>query len=222
VRSAVVKLKLPPARSSDECRSAAATLLEDTTATAWSGQYQCWNDSLPGAQDVWPGDAIEIALPRESLQVTATVREVKIQFLSTGEECSQYTIGFANDAAQQLSFSLGATARKPALSYSTEIAGTSVPCLPGAAITSVQAASLVIDAGMAPVAGGGFEVRLKDEGWGANVDRNLLGRFTTETFTVPKLATSQNYFLRISMVQLRRTIHDLRLSCTWTTNHDAI
>jgi hypothetical protein len=197
VRSAVVKLKLPPARSSDECRSAAATLLEDTTATAWSGQYQCWNDSLPGAQDVWPGDAIEIALPRESLQVTATVREVKIQFLSTGEECSQYTIGFANDAAQQLSFSLGATARKPALSYSTEIAGTSVPCLPGAEITSVQYGSVVIDAGMTPVVNGGFEVRLKDEGWGANVDRNLLGRFTTETFTVPKLATSQNYFLRM-------------------------
>ena len=89
VRSAVMKLKLPPARSSDECRSAATTLLEDTTATAWSGQYRCWNDSLP--QDVWPGDAMQIALPRESLQVTATVREVKIEFVSVGEECSEYT-----------------------------------------------------------------------------------------------------------------------------------
>jgi hypothetical protein len=197
MRSAVVKLKLPLARSSDECRRAAATLLEDTTATAWSGQYQCWNDSLPGAQDIWPGDVMAIALPSQSLQVTATVREVKIQFVSMGEECSQYTIEFANDAAQQLSFSLGATTRKPALSYSTEIAGTSVPCLPGAEITSVQYGSVVIDTGMAPIAGGGFEVRLKDEGWGANVDRNLLGRFTTETFTAPKLATSQDYFLRM-------------------------
>ena len=197
VRGTIVKLKLPPARTSDECRSAAATLLEDTTATAWSGQYQCWNNSLPVAQDVWPGDAIQIALPRQSLQVTATVREVKIQFLSVGEECSQYTIEFANDAAQQLSFSLGTTTEKLPLSNSTEIAGTSVPCLPGAAITSVQEASLVIDAGMAPVAGGGFEVRLKDEGWGANEDRNLLGRFTTETFTVPMLATSQDNFLRM-------------------------
>jgi hypothetical protein len=197
MRSAVVKLKLPPARSSDECRSAAAILLEDTTAAAWSGQYQCWNDSLPGAQDIWPGDAMAIALPSQSLQVTATVREVKIQFVNMGEEGSQYTIDFANDAAQQLSFSLGMTARKPTLSYSTEIAGTSVPCLPGAEITSVQYGSVVIDAGMAPVAGGGFELRLKDEGWGANVDRNLLGRFTTETFTAPKLATSQDYFLRM-------------------------
>jgi hypothetical protein len=197
VRGTIVKLKLPAARTSDECRSAAATLLEDTTATAWSGQYQCWGDSLPGAQDVWPGDAIEITLPRQSLQVAATVREVKIQFISVGEECSQYTIEFANDAAQHLSFSLGTTTEKLPLSNSTEIAGTSVPCLPGAAITSVQDASLVIDAGMAPVAGGGFEVRLKDEGWGANVDRNLLGRFTTETFTVPKLSTSQDNFLRM-------------------------
>jgi len=53
-------------------RRAAATLLEDTTATAWSGQYQCWNDSLPGAQDIWPGDVMAIALPSQSLQVTAT------------------------------------------------------------------------------------------------------------------------------------------------------
>jgi hypothetical protein len=140
---------------------------------------------------------MEIALPSQSLQVIATVREVKIQFVSMGEECSQYTIDFANDAAQQLSFALGVTARKPTLSYPTKIAGTSVPCLPGAEITSVQYGSVVIDAGKAPVAGGGFEVRLKDEGWGANVDRNLLGRFTTETFTAPKLATSQDYFLRM-------------------------
>jgi hypothetical protein len=196
VRGAVVRLELPPARSSDECRGAATTLLEDTTATAWSGQYQCWSDSLQGVQDVWPGDAIEIALPQSS-QVTAIVREVKIQFLGMGEQCSQYTIEFSNDAAQQLGFALGTTKRKPALSYSTEIAGASVPCLPSAEITSIQYASVVIDAGMAPVAGGGFEVRLKDEGWGANVDRNLLGRFTTETFTVIKMATSQDYFLRM-------------------------
>ena len=195
VRSAVMKLKLPPARSSDECRSAATTLLEDTTATAWSGQYRCWNDSLP--QDVWPGDALQIALPRESLQVTATVREVKIELVSVGEEWSEYSIGFANDAAEQLSFSVGAAADKTAVSYSSEIVNTTVPCLPDAAVTAVQNGSIAINAGMVPLAGGGFEVRLKDEGWGANVDRNLLGRFTTENFTVPQLATSQDCFVRM-------------------------
>jgi hypothetical protein len=197
VRSAVMKLKLPPARSSDECRSAATALLEDTTATAWSGRYQCWNDSLPGGQDVWPGDALQIALPRESSQVSATVREVKIQLVDVREECSQYCIEFANDAAEPLSFSVGATADKTAVSYSTEIVNTTVPCLPDAVITSVQNGSITINAGTAPVVGGGFEVRLKDEGWGANVDRNLLGRFTTENFTVPQLATSQDCFVRM-------------------------
>ncbi len=172
---------------------------------------------MPGVQDVWPGDAIAIALPRQSLQVSATVREVKIQFLSVGEECSQYTIEFANDAAQQLSFSLGTTTQKIPLSTSTEIAGTSVPCLPDAEITSVQATSLVIDAGMAPVAGGGFEVRLKDEGWGANVDRNLLGRFTTETLPCQSYRRRRTTSCGCSTVQLRRIIRDLPLSCMWTT-----
>ncbi len=197
MRSAVTKLKLPPARTSDECRSAAATLLEDTTAAAWSGQYRCWSDLLPGAQDVWPGDAVQISLPGQSLQVAATVREVKIQFISVAEEFSQYAIDFANDAAQQLSFSVEAAGSKTAVSFSTEILNSAVPCLPGAEITSVQNGSIVIDAGMAPVTGGGFEVRLKDEGWGANVSRNLLGRFTTEVFTVPQLATSQDCFVRM-------------------------
>ena len=92
---------------------------------------------------------------------------------------------------------MGAAADKTAVSYSSEIVNTTVPCLPDAAVTAVQNGSIAIDAGMAPLAGGGFEVRLKDEGWGANVDRNLLGRFTTENFTVPQLATSQDCFVRM-------------------------
>jgi hypothetical protein len=41
------------------------------------------------------------------------------------------------------------------------------------------------------------EVRTNDFGWGQANDRNLLGRFTTQTFTLPRVARTQNYFLRL-------------------------
>jgi hypothetical protein len=41
------------------------------------------------------------------------------------------------------------------------------------------------------------EVRMHDYGWGVSNDRNLLGRFTTQTFSLSRLARTQNYFLRL-------------------------
>jgi len=33
--------------------------------------------------------------------------------------------------------------------------------------------------------------------WGSANDRNLLGRFSTQTFSLARLARTQNYFLRL-------------------------
>src|SRR5208337_911029 len=41
------------------------------------------------------------------------------------------------------------------------------------------------------------EVRAHDYGWGAANDRNLLGRFSSQTFSLPRLARTENYFLRL-------------------------
>jgi len=54
-----------------------------------------------------------------------------------------------------------------------------------------------VDAGLAPGTGYGIEVRAHDYGWGVANDRNLLGRFSTRTFTLPRLARTQNYFMRL-------------------------
>ena len=40
------------------------------------------------------------------------------------------------------------------------------------------------------------EVRWSDAGWGPYNDQNPAGRFTTQTFTLPRLAKVQDYFLR--------------------------
>jgi hypothetical protein len=39
-------------------------------------------------------------------------------------------------------------------------------------------------------------VRWSDSGWGPGNDRNLVGRFSIQTFTVPRLGSAQSYFLR--------------------------
>jgi hypothetical protein len=41
------------------------------------------------------------------------------------------------------------------------------------------------------------EVRIHDYGWGIANDQNLLGRFSAESFTLPRMARTQNYFLRL-------------------------
>jgi hypothetical protein len=40
------------------------------------------------------------------------------------------------------------------------------------------------------------EVRWSDDGWGSENNRNLVGRFTNEAFTVPRLAQVQDSYLR--------------------------
>jgi hypothetical protein len=63
-------------------------------------------------------------------------------------------------------------------------------------LTQVTSTTLNVDTGTAPPAGGGIEVRWSDFGWGPDNDRNLVGRFTTQTFTVPRLSKVQTCYLR--------------------------
>jgi hypothetical protein len=68
--------------------------------------------------------------------------------------------------------------------------------LTAAEITATSSTTVTIDAGISPIVGGGFEVRWTDAGWGQGNSRNLAGRFSGQTFTLPRLARIQNYFVR--------------------------
>jgi len=61
----------------------------------------------------------------------------------------------------------------------------------------VTSTTVQVDVEMAPGSNFGIEVRIHDFGFGTANDRNLLGRFTTQTFSLPRLARTQNYFLRL-------------------------
>jgi hypothetical protein len=66
------------------------------------------------------------------------------------------------------------------------------------ATTMVQDTAMQVDAGMAPPAGGGFEVRLKDWEFGVGVDAaDLVLRSPVRSFSIPVAAQLQRFYVRM-------------------------
>jgi hypothetical protein len=199
VRSGVRHIAAPPPRTSAECEIAALALLDDTSQKAWAGEYEVWSDFFPAAgEDVFPGDAMAVQVPSRAADFTAIVREVEWELADLAGERGRYKIRFANDAAEPLGFQFESAKAHPPLARITPgEAGTWVIAdLALAEITAVTSTTVSIDAGADPPAGGGIEVRRADHGWGPEGDRYLVGRFSSRTFTVPRLARTQDYYLR--------------------------
>lgn len=200
VHGVMRRIKQPPARTAADCENAALAILDDSTGVLWDGTYKTWSDFLPGnASDIFPGDALNIAVPSRCANFVATVREVNIALRDLSGDHYVYTLTFANDAAQPLAFQFEAV---PAATLPTidvpqnEVGTTFLSDLSEAEITQISSTTLTIDAGSAPPTGGGFEVRWSDSGWGPDNDRNLVGRFTSPTFTIPRLSKVQDCYLR--------------------------
>jgi hypothetical protein len=200
-RGAVRHVKEPLARTATDCENAALAVLEDGVVVGWTGEYNTWSDFLPGgAQDIFPGDALSVNIPSRGSVFQAIVREVDISMKDLAGEHSVYQIKFANDAASTLSFEFEAAKITTSLDVTAvtnaQVGSVFLGDLTAAAITQVTSTTVSIDAGITPPSGGGFEVRWSDAGWGPDNDRNLVGRFGTQTFTVPRLAQAQTYFLQ--------------------------
>jgi hypothetical protein len=128
------------------------------------------------------------------------VREVEITIRNLEGEHFRYKIKFANDAAKALAFEFEAAKAKISL-FVTQLTNTQVGTmyladLTAAEITQVSSTTVTVNAGLTPVSGGGIEVRWSDSGWGPGNDRNLVGRFTSQTFTIPRLSRVQTCYLR--------------------------
>ena len=179
-------------------------ILDDAVGLAWTGTYQTWSDFLPGAAaDIFPGDGVEVNVPSRNGVFNAIVRAVNIEMVDPADDRGMYIIEFANDLAVPLALQDQSSATTiplqdiPAQLATTQVGSYYLANLTDAQITSVTSTTVEVDAGIAPGSGFGIEVRLHDFGWGAANDRNLLGRFTSETFSLPRLARTQNYFLRL-------------------------
>ena len=199
-RGMVKRLMMPAGRTCVECENAALMLLADGVEERISGECQAWSDSLPGgAEDCFPGEGLELEMPSRGLSGATIIREVEIEVVKAREERSRYTIGFANDGSEPGGFSFE-NANLPAAEVKAlgkeEVGASCIGDLAGAGVTDVSSTQITVDMGCGAPAGGGFEARRSDYGWGEENDRNLAGRFSTRVFTLARLARAQEYYLR--------------------------
>ena len=195
----VRQLKLPLAPTSIDSENAACALLDDAVQPAWLGEYKVFSDLLP-IEDVLPGNAVQVSALSRGAAFTAIVRDVELQVISLADDRSQYTMKFATDADDPIAFKLAAITLTAPLAtiYDTGTPSSSlyIDSLTAAQVTNVIATEITFDSGVVPPAGGGIEARRSDGGWGPSDSGNLAGRFTTQTFTLPRLERVQNYYLR--------------------------
>ena len=204
VRGIVRTMKIPSARTQADCENAALAVLDDAGELAWTGTYQTWSDFLPGgAADIFPGDAVTVNVPSQNAAFTAIVRNVSIDLVDPADDRGMYAIEFANDLATPLGLQDESSATTiplqdmPVRLSTTQVGTYYLADLTNAQITQVTSTTAQVDAGIAPGSGYGIEVRAHDYGWGVANDRNLLGRFNTETFSLARLARAQTYFMRL-------------------------
>ncbi|MGA7156028.1 MAG: hypothetical protein WBY53_04235 [Acidobacteriaceae bacterium] len=194
------KVTLPVARSSEDCESATQAVLAFATSrtAAVAGTYALVNP----AQDIWPGDVLAVT----SAGVTSSllVRSVVATDGGAVPEVKQYKVSFANDWATEwaagiglkLSEEIAADAYLPQTASSAP--GQVLANLQQLTVTSLTDTALQVDAGTAPPAGGGFEVRLKDWEFGAGVDvADLVLRSPVRSFSIPMAAQLQRFYVRM-------------------------
>jgi hypothetical protein len=191
-------VRAPVARSSADCENAAAAVLSFSIdrAAAIAGRYAAVN--LQQSSDVWPGDLISVTVDDGSGTVEAIVRSVTIEDGNCAPEKLSYTIAFANDWAEALSMKLSAAVAADALipQSAASAPGNFLANLQQMTLTSFSTTALQVDAGETPPASGGFEVRRRDGDFGPGVDQDLVLRSSVRSFTIPRAAQSEEYYVR--------------------------
>ena len=203
----------PQARCAEDCESAAQAILSFSTsrAAAATGTYLAVNPPLAGS-DLWPGDVLALSSTGSTLSVIA--RRVSISTQGEAPETLTYHVSFANDWAEGLGIKLSEALPKdallPVLALSLVDSTTGgPPSLPLHTVQSLQQVTvagptggfLTLDTGLAPPAGGGFEVRRYNGGFGTGTSSSKSGdlvlRSPVRTFSVPISAADETFFVRM-------------------------
>ena len=200
VRGSVRDVATPAPRTSTDCEIGALALLDDA-GQGWKGEYQVWSELLPGgAADVFPGDGLAMNVPSRAAPFLAIVCEADLAVLDLAGETVRYTLRFvdAGDPTLDFEFATSSVARTQTLTPIdvTQIGTNYMADLTNAEVTTITSTTVTIDARFTPPPGGGIEVRYSDTAWGSGNNRNLIGRFTSSTFTLPRYGRAQGYFLR--------------------------
>ncbi len=188
------KVLKPAARSSMDCESAASAVLSFSTsrAAAASGTYEAVNPA-----DIWPGDVLAVTSNGQTMSVI--VRRVDIADGMTCPEMLTYRMAFANDWAEGLGLTLSEAIAADALLPLTALSapGNVLANLQLLQVVSATGTALQVDAGTAPPAGGGFEVRRRDGDFGPGVDQDLVLRSPVRSFSIPREGQVEHYYVRM-------------------------
>jgi hypothetical protein len=173
----------------------------DEQAQGWTGEYRAWSPFLPGgAEDIFPGDGLTLNVPSRGAAFSAVVREIDVELADLAGENSRYVLRFVDAGDPALAFVFDSATAQPVSNLpavdKSALGSLFLPDISGAVITSVTSTTATIDAGFIPGTGEGIEVRRTDAAWGPDNDRNLIGRFSSRSFTVTRYGRVQDFFLR--------------------------
>jgi hypothetical protein len=186
----------PPARSSADCRNAAAAMVAASASASalWSGAYTAPQPSF--SSDVWPGDALLLNVPSLALNSQVVVRAVKVTYASSYPELVTYEVSFANDWADDLAITTSRTVPADAW-LPAPISPIVLPNLTNMAVTAISGTAVTISTGTAPPADGGFEIRRRDFGFMAGEDPGLVMRGTQQTMTFARASGNDRFYIRM-------------------------
>jgi hypothetical protein len=124
---------------------------------------------------------------------------VGIEDGSAWPEVLTYRITFANDWAEGLGMTLSESIAADAWLPETALLspGNVLANLQQLQVVSATGTALQVDAGMAPPAGGGFEVRRRDGDFGPGVDQDLVLRSPVRSFSIPREGQVERYYVRM-------------------------
>jgi len=196
VASWIGSVTSPPARSSADCLNAALVIEQAAAGVSalWSGTYEGTRASF--ASDVWPGDALALNAPSANLNAQVVVRSVKVSYRASYPDLVEYAIAFANDWADDLAIKTSATVPADAWLPAT-VAPTVLANLTGLTVTTLNGATVAINAGITPPTGGGFEIRRRDFCFMPGEDPGLVMRATLPNMTFSRESANDRFYIRM-------------------------
>ena len=193
-------------RSTVDCVAAARALFAFSSAAGTGRAGRCLlrlsgSEVVPGSIPR-PGDRMLIPSAAGAPALQLPVRRVVLTDEHAVPELLTCEVDFEQRSANGLSFhvstALAADVPQPVPVNSSAALGG----LPSVQVLSATTSALQVDAGTAPPAGGGFEVRRRDGGFGTvipggGVDPDLVLRSPVRGFSIPRLSFEERFYVRM-------------------------
>ena len=183
----------PRPRSAEDCENAAAALVQNASlpSAGLAGTYGGWDFMTLG--DVWPGDLLALNSNTAALSTSVIVRKVQVQLGPT----LKYVISFSNPWAEELAIHLSSTVPDDVILPQEAQEVTPLADLTSLSVSGISISALQINTGASAPAGGGFEVRRVDWGFGSGASSDLVLQSPVPNISIPRSAPSERFYVRM-------------------------